>query len=332
MRYSLIYITIFLILLLSGCEKREKSDADIIRFGMDEEYLSTKSQMTPADVNNKPVFVYGKMNGTTTLFNETSFTRNPNNIWYPTSTGDNKTWTNGATYTFYAYTLSTNTNITITNFGLTITVTQPSTYNEANMIDFLLSQTYKVNDGITRPLCRLAFEHSMPAVEIYVIKAEAMYEACLKSITLTGIYSKGNMTCTTPATYGTAGRHNWTTNLSGDKSASYTTSGTLASKVNIANTREDTNAKMKVMTMPQQLTSDAKLTIEYWINERTATSLDNYVLYSETFYLYNFSPQDWLAGHKIIYTLKVDSGIHLEGVIAPWQNIDYIEGTILPSV
>ncbi len=335
MRYSIIYIAIFLILLLSGCEKREKSDANIIRFGLDEEYLSTKAQMTPADVNNNLIFIYGKQDNTTAIFSATSFERNTsNNIWYPQNSNDTKWWANGSSYSFYAYTRSTNTGITITNNALTIAVTQPTTYIEANMIDYLLSRTYSVANGASRPLCRLTFEHSMPAVEIYVIKAEAMYEACIQSMTLTGIYSSGSMTCTVIAPYGSSTGHTWSYSPSGTKTASYTISGdTTSHKVNIANTREATQAKMKIMTIPQQLASDAKLTIKYWINERTSSSAsNNYVSYSETFNLYNFSPSSWLPGHKIIYTLKVDSGIHLEGVIAPWKNIDYIEGTILPAV
>jgi hypothetical protein len=40
----------------------------------------------------------------------------------------------------------------------------------------------------------------------------------------------------------------------------------------------------------------------------------------------------WLPGHHVVYTLEVDTGIHIEGTISPWIDVDYIEGTVLPDV
>ena len=85
--------------------------------------------------------------------------------------------------------------------------------------------------------------------------------------------------------------------------------------------------------LPQQLTANAKLTIEYEVNEKvSAESPDNFVTHKEEFQLYNYQPVNYQSGHRIVYTATVDSGVNLEGVVTEWKDVDYIEGTVLPEV
>ena len=90
---------------------------------------------------------------------------------------------------------------------------------------------------------------------------------------------------------------------------------------------------MKIMCIPQQLTPNTKLTVVYTVNEKISTeSADNWVQHTETFQLFNYSPINYQSGHRIVYTATIDSGVNLQGTIAKWKDVDYIEGTILPEI
>ena len=41
---------------------------------------------------------------------------------------------------------------------------------------------------------------------------------------------------------------------------------------------------------------------------------------------------NYQSGHRIVYTATIDSGVNLQGAIAEWNDVDYIEGTILPEI
>ena len=87
------------------------------------------------------------------------------------------------------------------------------------------------------------------------------------------------------------------------------------------------------MCIPQQLTSNTRLTITYRVNEKITTdSADNWVRHTESFQLYKYDPISYKPGHRIVYTATIDSGVNLQGVIAEWKDVDYIEGTILPEI
>ena len=101
----------------------------------------------------------------------------------------------------------------------------------------------------------------------------------------------------------------------------------------IGDDRENTEAKMAIMCLPQQLTAAAKLTIEYEVNEKiSSSSPDNFVTHKEEFLLFNYQPINYQSGHRIIYTATVDSGVNLVGSVSAWKDVDYIEGTVLPEV
>jgi hypothetical protein len=354
-RYLYVFLVISAVLIVSSCDKERTGEGAPILFGIDPVTVVSKSALTIDDINasGTTLYVYGTKNTSTSVFAKEPIQRNANGIWYPqTNINPYKKWENGSSYSFYGIASSADLSsdnmeaqassvstpgIDVYNKGFAIKVNQPTSYDNSLMIDYLLSRSYTVSNGQTKPLVKLAMEHSMPSVEIYVIKAEAMYGARLKNITLSGFYSSGTMTVTSLSPWNSSSLNPWTCTLSGSANTSYNITGDLSSsQINIENEiagTTPTEAKMQIITMRQQLTQSAKLAVEYWINERTASSSgDNYVLYSETFNLYSFTPQVWEFGHRIIYTLKVDSGIHLTGTVVPWTDVDYIEGTILPAL
>jgi hypothetical protein len=139
------------------------------------------------------------------------------------------------------------------------------------------------------------------------------------------------MKCTAQAVANSGVRNVWEVSPSGSNDVEYIYQPTTAAT--IGDQRSNTQAKMMIMCLPQQLTASTKLTIEYEVNEKvTPESPDNFVKHKEEFQLYNYQPINYQSGHRIVYTATVDSGVNLEGVISAWKDVDYIEGTVLPEV
>ena len=198
------------------------------------------------------------------------------------------------------------------------------------MIDYLLSYSFKVADGAMKPIVQLQLEHAMSLVEIYVVRGN-MFDARLTKMTYENIYSQGTMKCTAQAVANSGERNIWEVSPSGSNNVVYTYQPTNAAV--IGDERENTAAKMTIMCLPQQLTANTRLTIEYEVNEKvTPESPDNFVAHKEEFLLYNYQPINYESGHRIVYTATVDSGVNLEGVVSAWKDVDYIEGTVLPEI
>ena len=53
--------------------------------------------------------------------------------------------------------------------------------------------------------------------------------------------------------------------------------------------------------------------------------------YNVEFNLNDFNPAVWYRGHKIRYHIVIDSSVDLTGVISAWNEVDVIEGTLLPN-
>ena len=158
-----------------------------------------------------------------------------------------------------------------------------------------------------------------------------MFEARLKSMTFENIYSAASMKCTSQAIVNSGEKNVWQTTPSGLNNAVYTFAPTATTE--IGDKRDNTEAVMKIMCVPQQITANTKLIIEYEINEKvTSESPDNFVAKSQEFYLFNYNPVNYQPGHRIIYTATIDSGVNLVGVIKDWIDVDYIEGTVLPEI
>ena len=289
-----------------------------------------RGAMTQGDIDNSRVYIYGVQNNTNRIYNNAPITRDAaTGKWFPAT---KRSWTEGSNYSFYGYAYNTMNGLTLVSGkdGLEIEVQQPTTYNEAAMIDYLLSYTYKVADGAMKPIVQLHLEHAMSLVEIYVVRGN-MFDARLTKMTFENIYISGLMKCTAQAIVNSGERNVWQTTPSGLNNAVYTFEPT--STTIIGDERENTGAVMKIMCLPQQITANTKLTIEYEINEKvTPDSNDNWVYHKEEFYLFNYNPINYQSGHRIIYTATIDSGVNLVGTVKDWIDVDYIEGTVLPEI
>ena len=73
-------------------------------------------------------------------------------------------------------------------------------------------------------------------------------------------------------------------------------------------------------------TRNVKLEISYTVDENGTE-----VPYTATFDLSEFSPAVWTRGHKVRYYLSIDTSTELTGTIAKWEEVDFIESTLLPD-
>ncbi|MBR2859192.1 MAG: hypothetical protein IKB90_03790 [Alistipes sp.] len=288
-----------------------------------------RSAVTQEDIDNAraTVKVYATRNGNV-LYNNVEIGRENTGKWYP-KTGKTD-WVSGSNYLFYGYAYNTTEGLTINDNGKLITVNQPTSYNEEMMIDYLLSYQFSVANGAMKPIVQLQLEHAMALVEIYVVRGN-LFDARLKKLSLENLYSSASLKCTTHATINEGITNEWEVTLSGNGSTKYTVQSNPG--MEIGDTRENTAANMKLMCIPQQLTANTTLNIVYEVNEKvTSDGADNWVEHTETFHLYKYDPIAYQSGHRIVYTATIDSGVNLQGVIAEWKDVDYIEGTILPEI
>ena len=322
-------IMLWAILLFAGCTESDVMLIASSEIAFNAEHIQ-RGAMTQEDIDNSRVYVYGVQNNTNRIYNNAPITRDAaTGKWFPST---KRNWTEGSSYSFYGYAYNTSNGLTLVSGkdGLEIEVQQPSTYNEEAMIDYLLSYTYKVADGAMKPVVQLHLEHAMSLVEIYVVRGN-MFDARLTKMAFENIYSAASMKCTAQAIVNSGEKNKWQTTPSGSNNTVYAFEPT--SITTIGDERENTEAVMKIMCVPQQITANTKLTIEYEINEKvTAESADNWVLHKEEFYLFNYNPVNYQPGHRIIYTATIDSGVNLVGVVKDWIDVDYIEGTVLPEI
>lgn len=288
-----------------------------------------RSAISQDDIDNKraTVKVYATINGSA-LYNNVEIEREATGKWYPKS--GKTTWNSGSVYSFYGYAYNATEGLTIKENGLSIDVTQPTSYDEEKMVDYLLSYKFQVADGAMMPIVPIQLEHAMAMVEIYVVCGN-LFDAQLTEMSFENIYSTGSLKCTTHSVVNEDAPNVWEITLTGNGTTKYTLQPNPA--IEIGDTREETLAKMKILCIPQQLTANTKLTIKYKVNEKITTdSADNWVSHTETFQLFKYNPMNYQSGHRIIYTATIDSGVNLQGAIAEWNDVDYIEGTILPEI
>ncbi len=323
---------LLLALLLVGCSRN-----DDMMVGSTKEIVFaakhiSRGALNQTDIDNGvgTVLVCGVQNNSMKIFNNVAITRDAATGKWFSSTKRN--WVEGSNYSFHGYAYNTLNGLTIDSGkdGLEFSVQQPTTYNEEAMIDYLLSYSFKVADGAMKPIVPLYLEHAMSLVEIYVVRGN-MFDARLTKMTFENIYTQGSMKCTAQAVANSGNKNVWEVSPSGSNDVVYTYEPTTP--VVIGDERDNTEARMAIMCLPQQLTANTKLTIEYEVNEKVITDgPDNFVLHKEEFQLYNYQPVNYQSGHRIVYTATVDSGVNLEGVVSEWQDVDYIEGTVLPEI
>ncbi len=327
----LLYILFAAALLASCSDGSDLTIANPKEITFNAEHVS-RGALNQTDIDNGvgKVYVCGVQNNSTKIFNNVAITRDAATGKWFSSTKRN--WVEGSNYSFHAYAYNTLNGLTLDSSkdGLEISVQQPTSYDESAMIDYLLSYSFKVADGAMKPIVQLYLEHAMSLVEIYVVRGN-MFDARLTKITFENIYTQGSMKCTSQAVANSGNKNVWEVSPSGSNDVTYTFEP--STPVIIGDERENTEARMAIMCLPQQLTANTKLTIEYEVNEKvSAESPDNFVLHREEFQLYNYQPMNYQSGHRIVYTATVDSGVNLQGVVAAWKDVDYIEGTVLPEI
>ena len=174
------------ILSVCSCTKEEAGTVSpFITFGVTEVNADTKALMTNETLNSSAtsVKVYGVRNNTEQVFNGVTITKMTDSYnWRP---ANDKMWQAGS-YSFYGYTCSSGqSDCSIQKDGLKIIVTQPESYSETDMVDYMLSHAYKVADGKSNHIVMLYMQHAMSCAEIVVKKQIPEHEVTLNSISLT---------------------------------------------------------------------------------------------------------------------------------------------------
>lgn len=292
-----------------------------------------------------------------TDFNNTLIKYNENGVWR-----SNTDWADenqNMEYSFYAYTYSTGTvgqisgisspDDPVANNGKTVTITQPDSYSADNnaWADFLMSYIVSANSA-TRGLVNLEFERITTGVELYMSKSPAMGDVTLTDATFSGIVRSATFNLENPAVStdpaGANGMKNgWLISRDASKTAIYTypSSGQTIplKKFDPSDTQDgrftyDTQYRvMNFLTVQQPMheelagsTRNVKLEISYTVDENGTD-----VPYTATFDLSEFSPAVWTRGHKVRYYLSIDTSTELTGTIAKWEEVDFIESTLLPD-
>ncbi|MDO4735843.1 MAG: fimbrillin family protein, partial [Bacteroidia bacterium] len=138
-------------------------------------------------------------------------------------------------------------------------------------------------------------------------------------LTLSNIFRSATMQCESQAIANSGNNNVWNTTLSGSNDLSY-------SKTSFTQ-NENKLGVMNVLAVPQQLTYTTQLSVTYKVVEYEGKEST----YTQTFNLYNYSPYVWESGHKITYTLTINTGAQLKASISDWKDVGYIEGVILPN-
>ncbi len=340
MNYNILYIQElgkkFYILCLAvlamafvACSKEDLgSDFPYITFGVSGTGTDTKGLITNDSFASNAVYMYGVRNNTNSIYSATPITPLANsNNWAPAENLRRK-WVAGSSYSFYAYTCSplklgaaptgSDSGVYVDDTGMKITVSQPSEYDEDDMVDFMLSHAYKVADGANYHTVMLYMEHAMAWVEVVVEKEMPEHTVTLKSIVLSKIFRSAVMQCESQAIANAGNSNVWTTALQGENTLSYTKNSFSPSG--------NTIGTMSILAVPQQLSSSTELTVSYSVKESESSTKD----YTQTFKLYNYSPYVWESGHKIKYKLTINTGADLQAYVEDWKDAGYTEGIILP--
>lgn len=270
------------------------------------------------------------------------------NLWR-----SNLTWANQE-YEFYGYILSpgkvgNNTNgasVSLVNsyqgnLGHCVDLYQPTSYIDdgAAWSDYLLSYRVSVQ-GKNKPLVRMEMERITSGVELYISTPEGA-QAVVESITFSNVsrcmrYTIAEHAISNPNLSGI--RHKWVyQNINGasNTKVNYTKSANNSSSWFEVQEKAEENSRfeskfcmMRFITVPQDVTGT--LTVVYRVNETNQSDKTKWTQYTASFDLSQTSVTRWELGRKARYYISLDTAVDLEGVIADWVDIDYMEGTFLP--
>ena len=324
------YLVAVLCIAFSACSKENLGESEMpyITFGVSSLGVETKAMISGSDftsVNPPTVWIYGVRNNTNKIYDNAQITKQANSSnWLP---AEKRQWVAGSSYSFYGYTHNTTdpSSLKIENSGLKITVSQPQ-YSPEDMVDYMLSHAYKVADGANYHTVMLYMQHSMACVDITVEREETNHNITVNEISLRNIYRSAIMQCEQQAT--AAGNSNgnnlWAIQLQGSNDIDYSV-GPFTPQ-----SGSHMIGKMTFLAIPQQLSSQAVLTVNYSVDEDGDGSAPATV-YTQSFNLFNYSHYVWEAGHKINYKLTINTGVQLDAFVSDWIDGGYTEGVIIPT-
>lgn len=347
------YMIAFLLVL--ACEKQEPTDhmmpGDNISFYVyDESFGDADTKAIVEDTQTMRglklslwVTDMAGVNRGDNNINNLEVSYNPDTDLYRTS----KTWNTNYNYEFYAYAMSngTGSGTSVALFdgykgfkGHSVDIYQPTAYTHDDNAwsDYLLSyRTPAV--GSQKPLVRLEMERITTGVELYISTPEGS-QAIVTEIEFTDItrsmrYTISSHAVTDPNLTGI--RNTWSLQpITGAASpvVNYSRKGTItvASKSESDSRFDSKFLMMRFIAVKQSAAGILKVT--YRINETGNSDTSTWTTYNAEFDLSKTAVPTWEIGRKTRYYISLDTSVELEGVIAEWKYIDYVEGTFLPSI
>ena len=258
---------------------------------------------------------------------------------------NNLRWNSSLNYVFYGYVSSPapatgNTDgpyISNSQNGRSVTITQPASYSDDdnNWADYLLSYRVRAT-GAERPVVNLQFERVTSGVELYITRGSNISGAKVKRVTFSGVKRKTSMVLYTHATNesspGATGMKNlWRNDTETTNSVSYTKEDNVnwfeVLEFDESKGKYDSSYRfMRFLTVPQSLTAENTLEIEYEVLENGV-----WQPYDVVFELDNYTPSEWTIGHKVRYYLNIDTSMELQAVVERWDTSNVIEGTFIPD-
>ena len=268
-----------------------------------------------------------------------------------------KTWDNTGKlyYRFYGYAFSGNANsgngtsknkleINTETSGRQFTVEQPEnvTWNApvasgqsadgSGTVDYLLSYMVNIPPSNNYPLVKLQLEHAMAKVEVDVQIAHAMIgEIENISVQISGVKRGATMLCLQPKLDTDSGSNIWQVTLNEEldqATAKYKVNQIACSEANLGAGENLISTDMSFIAVPvaRAEMEDYELVLTY--NKKGVLTST----YEYRFALKDYSPKGWMSGHRVRYVLTVDNSIHLNGSIVDYQDVDYMEGVMLPDI
>ena len=327
---------------LGSCSKNDITPNNLpyITFGVAgvDVQTETKALITSDNITSleQNVYVYGVKNNDNNnpLYNNIRiFKQDNSNNWKPAQNSShiNLKWEDNSRYSFHAYTASpkletaptgNNPGVKVEHAGIKITVAQPSTYG-GQMADYMLSHSYLVDNGSNYHVVMLYMQHAMAWVEIIVKKEMPEHVITLNSLSISRLFTQAEMQCESQARAHSGNDNVWLTTLKGANDQGYT----ATPETGLTPEGNNILGKMSILAVPQQLYRDAALNVNYTVKEHG----DITRTYDKTFYLFNYTPYVWEAGHKITYTLNINTGVDLSAEITDWNDAGYTEGVIIPN-
>lgn len=271
-------------------------------------------------------------------------------VAYNSSTGlykSDQTWNTNNNYEFYAYAMSegkgSGTSVALFGGykgfkGHSVDIYQPTeyTHNDNAWSDYLLSyRTPAV--GSQKPLVRLEMERITTGVELYISTPEGS-QAIVTDIEFTNItrsmrYTISNHAVTDPNLSGI--RNSWVLQpIDGDASriVNYSREEDIEVKPKSESDNRFDSKFLMMRFIAVRQSAAGKLKVTYRINETGNSDTSTWTTYNAEFDLSKTAVPTWEIGRKTRYYISLDTSVELEGVIAEWKYIDYVEGTFLPSI